>query len=208
MLANKFGSKIKENTFIFCDDLEGYIALYAWSDGFAYRASQELFKQPITLQEATFFVDENYDVKDKHQEFYYFTNTEVNNSFKQLEIRELLENDQALFDTFMNTFDSKDAELAQITLEDIHVIGGFIGNELVGVSSILDLNGAYDVGIIVHPSYRSKGIGKELVSANTNWAIQNQHLCLYRCDAENIGSCKIAESLGFTKEVDIWIYKL
>lgn len=57
-----------------------------------------------------------------------------------------------------------------------------------------------DIGVLVHPGYRQRGLGASAVAAfvERRQAADPSRLMLYRCTTENAGSNAVSESLGFT----------
>ncbi len=80
-----------------------------------------------------------------------------------------------------------------------YILGCFFGKKLVAVSSIVDFGDAKDIGVLTHPKFRRKGLGTLLISELCKKAIKRDELLLYRCHDGNLGSIKVAQSLGFTK---------
>lgn len=60
-----------------------------------------------------------------------------------------------------------------------------------------------DIGVLIHPQYRSRGLGKAVVSVITDWCIQNDIVPMYRVFSYHHQSIQIAQSLGFKLFVSI-----
>jgi GNAT superfamily N-acetyltransferase len=60
-----------------------------------------------------------------------------------------------------------------------------------------------DIGVLIHPSYRCKGLGKAVVSALCEWCIENEVVPMYRVYTDHTHSRKIPKALGFKEMVDI-----
>jgi GNAT superfamily N-acetyltransferase len=75
--------------------------------------------------------------------------------------------------------------------------GCFHEGELVAASSGYERTGFLDIGVITHPNFRKKGLGRAVVGALCVWAIEKHIIAQYRHDALNLNSQRIAESLNF-----------
>jgi GNAT superfamily N-acetyltransferase len=75
--------------------------------------------------------------------------------------------------------------------------GCFHGEQLVAASSGYERTGFLDIGVLTHPSFRKKGLGKSVVGALCAWAIEKHIIPQYRHDALNLNSQHVAESLNF-----------
>jgi GNAT superfamily N-acetyltransferase len=60
-----------------------------------------------------------------------------------------------------------------------------------------------DSGVLVHPDYRSRGLGKAVVSVLCEWCIQNGVVPMYRVFGDHTHSRRIGEALGFKEMVVI-----
>jgi RimJ/RimL family protein N-acetyltransferase len=54
-----------------------------------------------------------------------------------------------------------------------------------------------DIGVLTHPAFRRRGLGRAVVAAICRWCGTRAVLPLYRCDAENAGSRGVAQAVGF-----------
>ena len=208
VLSNKFETKLKKGCFHFQKMKSPYIVLYEWKDGFAYRAQYKCLPHDCTLAQACIYIESNFKIKDKRGEYMMFCDTLKNKQVEQLEIRELELGDEQLLEAMKAKCSVSEVEVAQLSIHDIHPIGGFINGELIGASSILSLWGAYDIGIIVEPNSRKKGISSALVYANAKWAHTQEYPSMYRCDEDNIASYHCGLSLGYQEDVKIIVYEL
>lgn len=112
------------------------------------------------------------------------------------------------FKTFTKGCSQADLDEGLVSLDDSLVFGCFHKNKLVGVASYWFLTDHLaDIGVIVHPNYRRKGIGKALVSKLSQWGIDHGKINMYRYDTENEKSRKLAFSLGFEKYVNLKVMK-
>ncbi len=87
---------------------------------------------------------------------------------------------------------------------DAEVFGGFAEGRLVGYAGFRYWEEKFaDIGILCNPEFRQRGLGKCLVSALSEWCLDNDVVPMYRVDPANTGSRRIAEALGFTMWVRI-----
>lgn len=54
-----------------------------------------------------------------------------------------------------------------------------------------------DIGVLIHPDYRRRGLGKAVVSHLTRWCIEHDVIPMYRVDCENTGSFRVPHALGY-----------
>jgi predicted GNAT family acetyltransferase len=91
----------------------------------------------------------------------------------------------------------EDVDEAYVEVTHQVAFGCFHGETLVAASSGYERTGFFDLGVLTHPGYRKKGLGKAVVGALCNWANQNNIIAQYRHNVLNTGSQKVAESLNF-----------
>lgn len=60
-----------------------------------------------------------------------------------------------------------------------------------------------DMGVLIHPAYRSQGLGKAVVSVLCEWCIQNEVVPMYRVFTDHEHSHRIPLALGFKDMVVI-----
>jgi predicted GNAT family acetyltransferase len=60
-----------------------------------------------------------------------------------------------------------------------------------------------DIGVLVHPDYRSRGLGKAVVSVLCEWCIHNDVVPMYRAFSDHTHSMRIGRALGFQEMVSI-----
>jgi GNAT superfamily N-acetyltransferase len=90
-----------------------------------------------------------------------------------------------------------EVEEAEVAVEDEVAFGCFAGPRLVAVASGYRLAGFMDIGVLTHPAFRRRGLGRAVVAAICRWCGTRAVLPLYRCDAENAGSRGVAQAVGF-----------
>ncbi|NBK98898.1 MAG: GNAT family N-acetyltransferase [Erysipelotrichia bacterium] len=209
MLQCKFKQELKAHKVIFEKLDTPHIVLYKWEDGFAYRAPYKcLPSKEMALEEMCYYIENKFNVIHKRGEFYMFTEQVKRYVAKDVVVRLLSYHEVELLEEMKAECASSEVNLAQIMIDDIHVLGAFVEGKLVGVSSILDLWNTYDIGILVHPKYRKRGISSMLVSENARWVLAQNKLCMYRCDDFNTGSIRTAKKLGFSTKVEVVVYEI
>jgi GNAT superfamily N-acetyltransferase len=63
--------------------------------------------------------------------------------------------------------------------------------------------GFHDVGVLVHPAQRRRGLGRHVVAAVVESILAADHAPLYRCSADHEGSWRLARRLGFTEVAEL-----
>ena len=58
-----------------------------------------------------------------------------------------------------------------------------------------------DIGVLIRPEYRSRGLGKAVVTLLCEWCLDNDVLPMYRVPADHLHSRGIARALGFQEMV-------
>jgi len=112
------------------------------------------------------------------------------------------------FETFTKDCSQEDLDEGFVSLGDSLVFGCFHKNKLVGVASYWFLTDHLaDIGVIVHPDYRKKGIGKALVSRLSQWGMKQGKINMYRHDRKNEKSRKVAQAIGFEEHVNLEVIK-
>ncbi len=208
IMSNKFNKSLKRDCFYYEKGSEKYIVLYHWQDGFAYRAGFKCLPNKIGFEEACSYIENRFKIKEKRKEYMMFADTLIKRETNDLEIRELRLEEEILLEQLKEACDIAEVEVAQLSIHDIHPLGGFVDGKLVAASSILSLWGAYDIGVITHPHHRQKGYSRALAYANAVWATQEGYPSMYRCDEDNIASYRCGLSLGYKEDVIIVVYEL
>ncbi len=112
-------------------------------------------------------------------------------------IRQLALDDAAALAALQEACTPEEVEMGEVSVEDEIGFGCFAGESLVAVATGFRLTGFMDIGVLTHPAYRRRGLGKAVVSALCAWCIAEPAIAQYRCDAANTGSYRIARALGF-----------
>jgi predicted GNAT family acetyltransferase len=105
-----------------------------------------------------------------------------------------------------------DVETADVEVDHEVAFGCFAdeaeGAPLVAAATGYRLTGFMDIGVLTHPDFRRRGLGKAAVSALCAWGIAHNVIMQYRCDVDNVASHNIAQGLNFTlyfKHESIWL---
>jgi len=114
-----------------------------------------------------------------------------------LAVRELTRADKAALTALQSACDRDETEEAEVSVEDEIGFGCFDGPTMVAIATGFHLTGFMDIGVLTHPNYRRRRLGKACVTALSRWCIDHDIIAQYRCRANNIGSRSIAEALGF-----------
>jgi GNAT superfamily N-acetyltransferase len=88
-----------------------------------------------------------------------------------------------------------EVDLGEVSVEDEIGFGCFDGETMVSVSTGFWLTGFMDIGVLTHPDYRGRGLGKAVVSALGTWCVERAIIAQYRCLVTNVGSHSIARAL-------------
>lgn len=92
-------------------------------------------------------------------------------------------------------------EDAEIYLDDPDpvIFGCFFDDHIVAYASHRYWgNNIADIGVLTHPEFRRRGLGKTVVSALSQWCLRENVVAMYRVDPEHFRSRQIAEALGYT----------
>ncbi len=209
LIATIFSKSHRSGKPLFQKVRKAQVILYVWRNGYAYQAPYRCI--PTTLQDLetiTMCIKRNFPAFQERKEYYLFC-TMAPSLPNQLpiEIRLLNALDQEQVIELKQQCDAKEVVLAELNAYDFHALGAFLNGKLVGISSLVEICGIYDVAVLVHPFYRQKGIASLLVANNSEWAIQQRGICMYRCDDFNQASYALAQKLGFEKKMDIFYYE-
>jgi len=102
------------------------------------------------------------------------------------------------------TEDELDAAAIYVDEPDPVIYGLFDEEKLVAYASHRYWDEVIaDIGVLIHPGYRGRGLGKAVVSALCEWCISNDIVPMYRVFTGNIHSCRIPAALGFKQLVVI-----
>lgn len=114
-------------------------------------------------------------------------------------LRQLTEADGELMTALQAANTPEDVDEAYIAVTHEIAFGCFHGEQLVAAASGYERTGFLDLGVLTHPDFRRKGLGKSVVGAACDWANQKGMIAQYRHNAHNISSQNVATSLNFRK---------
>ena len=100
----------------------------------------------------------------------------------------------------------RDIEDAEIYLDkpDPVIFAGFDNDRMVSYASHRYWGeNIADIGVLTHPEFRHRGLGKAIVSTLCEWCLGNDVIPMYRVESEHFRSRKIAEALGFDLHVKV-----
>jgi GNAT superfamily N-acetyltransferase len=121
------------------------------------------------------------------------------------------ENDNPYLLSLYEACTEGDLDEAAINVEELDpvIYGMFDGDQLVAYASHRYWEDVIaDIGVLIHPGYRGRGLGKAVVSALCEWCIGNEVVPMYRVFRYNAHSCKLAQALGFNALVVIETLKV
>jgi len=110
-------------------------------------------------------------------------------------------------DEFFDCFNEDELEDADINLEekDPIIFGLAIDDELVAYASHRYAGECIaDIGVLVKTEYRKKGYAKAVVAEDVRWCINKGYIPQYVVLADNVGSVKVVENLGFEKIIEVY----
>ena len=94
-----------------------------------------------------------------------------------------------------NTPEDVDEGFVEVTHQI--AFGCFFNEQLVAAASGYERTGFLDIGVLTHPEFRQKGLGKGVVSCLCAWANEHNIIAQYRHNVLNTGSQNVAGSLNF-----------
>lgn len=112
-------------------------------------------------------------------------------------LRQLTEADAEYMSALHAANTPEDVDEGYVEVTHQVVFGCFHGEQLVAASSGYERTGFLDIGVLTHPGFRKKGLGKTVVGALCDWANQNNIIAQYRHNITNSSSQNVAASLNF-----------
>jgi GNAT superfamily N-acetyltransferase len=116
------------------------------------------------------------------------------------------ENDQDILKKFYGVCTAEDLDAAEIYNDDPDpvIFGLFSDGQMVAYASHRYWGEVIaDIGVLVHPQYRSRGLGKSVVSVLCEWCFQHEIVPMYRVFSDHHHSRQVARALGFKEMVVI-----
>ena len=117
---------------------------------------------------------------------------------EHLALRTLTADDAEALAALQAACTDAEVEEAEIAVDDEIGFACFDGPRLTAAATGFRLTGFMDIGVLTHPAYRRRGLGRAVVSALCRWCIDAPIIAQYRCLVTNSGSYAISESLGFS----------
>lgn len=112
-------------------------------------------------------------------------------------LRQLTEADAEYMSALHAANTPEDVDEGYVEVTHQIAFGCFLGEQLVAASSGYERTGFLDIGVLTHPGFRKKGLGRSVVGALCDWANQHKVIAQYRHNIINTGSQKVANSLNF-----------
>ena len=112
-------------------------------------------------------------------------------------LRQLSEADAIAMSALHEANTPEDVDEGYVEVTHQIAFGCFSGEQLVAAASGYERTGFLDIGVLTHPEFRKKGLGKAAVGALCEWANQNGMIAQYRHDILNTSSQNVARSLNF-----------
>lgn len=175
------------------------------------KIKQNIGKRKIYLDDLKSLLDYN-NYNDEDNTLCLFLNPENKISInppRDLKMKTLTEDHKKSFIEFKKETASADLEEGQVSIEDPVVVGCFDKDKLVSVASYWFWgDGLADIGIVTHPDYRQKGIGKALISNLCDYGFELDRINVYRHNEKNLASRNLALSLNFEQKLIIETTKI
>jgi len=112
-------------------------------------------------------------------------------------LRQLTEADAGAMSALHSANTPEDVDEGYVEVTHQIAFGCFHGEQLVAAASGYERTGFMDIGVLTHPEYRKKRLGKAVVGALCDWSIQRNIIAQYRHNILNTGSQNVARSLNF-----------
>ncbi len=111
--------------------------------------------------------------------------------------RKLTDEDSYKFMEFHKACPDSDKKQGMVSLVDPTVYGCYVDGKLVCVASLWHWGDKLsDIGVLTHPDYRGQGYAESVCQVLMN---EVDRLIVWRCDAKNEISSRLAGRLGFVK---------
>lgn len=113
-------------------------------------------------------------------------------------VRVLEAGDRPLLDVLQTAAGADATKEAEVDVEDPLAVGIVEGGRLLAIASLLEESGgAVDVGVLVDPTERRRGLGAAVVRDISGRVASSGRLIQYRCNLENEASARLARACGF-----------
>jgi GNAT superfamily N-acetyltransferase len=113
-------------------------------------------------------------------------------------VRVLAAEDRPLLDALQQAAGADESEEAEVDVEHPLAVGIVEDGRLLAIASLLEeSNDTVDVGVLVDPGERRRGLGVAVVRDIAERAGRSERLVQYRCNLENEASAGLARACGF-----------
>lgn len=182
---------------------ENNIVVYMLQQQYFYCASYHCIPSSIQVNEVESYMQE-YLHKEKEEVIYYAL-IEEEKSVEQIRVQSISYKQEREFNQFKEIC-GKDIEIANVDIYDPYVLG-YYEDTLVGVCSAQEIEGYYDIAIVVHPHHRNKGIATTLLTAMATKLQKDKKEILYKVEENNQASISLMKKIGFKVILKECIYK-
>lgn len=112
-------------------------------------------------------------------------------------LRQLTEADADAMSALHAANTPEDVDEGYVEVTHLVAFGCFLDKQLVAATSGYERTGFLDIGVLTHPEFRKKGLGKGVVGGLCDWANQQDIIAQYRHNITNTGSQSVVRSLNF-----------
>jgi GNAT superfamily N-acetyltransferase len=116
---------------------------------------------------------------------------------KPFTLRQLTKADTEAMSALHSANTPEDVDEGYVEVTHQVAFGCFLDEQLLAAASGYERTGFLDIGVLTHPGFRKKGLGKAVVGALCDWANQQNIIAQYRHNIINSGSENMAKSLNF-----------
>jgi GNAT superfamily N-acetyltransferase len=154
---------------------------------------------PRTAEDvAKAFRDQEWKVSPSEKVLY--LNPDEFRPFVSPEVRPLAEEDSIELTAMHHGCTLDEQQAGEVNIDHPAIFGAFVEGRLVAAASLIDQGETIaDVGVLVHRDFRRQGYGRKVVSALSQWGLENGRIVQYWRLCSNAGSVRIADSLGFAE---------
>ncbi|UYO99347.1 GNAT family N-acetyltransferase [Oceanotoga sp. DSM 15011] len=142
---------------------------------------------------------------DNHDYYFYSDGAHIKEVNEEFDYRLLTKKDLNILNDMKTYCTKEELEMGFVEIDHEGIMGCFDGEKLVSAGSYIywgDRIG--DIGILTHPEYRKRKIGRSVVSKMCDWGMMNNKIPLYRCNDLNIPSCRLANSLNLVNYMHLY----
>lgn len=132
-----------------------------------------------------------------HYHYLYAVDLPAFQPLASFELRQLTARDAGLMQALHAANPPAEVEAGCVEVDDDLAFGCLSDGMLAAAASAFDYIGFMDIGVLTHPAYRKRGLGRAAVRALCAGLIDQGSLPQYRCDAANLASVNLARSLNF-----------